>query len=81
LLTELAGQSGGRMYEVKKLAQLPQIASKIGACLRNQYILGYVPNRLERDGTYRAIDLKVDRPKGCPRLHVVWRKGYYAPKD
>jgi Ca-activated chloride channel homolog len=81
LLSEITAQSGGRLYEVRKLQQLPEIAAKIGGYLRNQYILGYVPNHSQRDGTYRAIQLKVERPRGFPRMHVVWRQGYYAPKE
>jgi hypothetical protein len=33
------------------------------------------------DGTYRKIQLKVTRPKGYPRLHAIWRQGYYAPQE
>jgi Ca-activated chloride channel family protein len=80
LLNEITAQTGGRLFEVKKLNQLPEVASKIGSCLRNQYMLGYVPSRLEKDGKYRAISVKVARPKGFPRLHAIWRRGYYAPK-
>jgi len=81
LLKEIASQTGGRMFEVKKLDQLPNITGKIGAWLRNQYVLAYVPTHAERDGAYRKVELKVARPKGYPRLHAVWRQGYYAPKE
>jgi Ca-activated chloride channel family protein len=81
LLKTIATQTGGHLFEVSKLNQLPDIAAKIGGWLRSQYVLGYAPSRSERDGAYRKIDLKVDRPKGYPRLHAVWRQGYYAPKE
>jgi Ca-activated chloride channel family protein len=81
LLKEIASQTGGRLFEVKKLDQLPGIAAKIGGWLRNQYVLAYVPTRAERNGAYRKVQLKVARPKGFPRLHAVWRQGYYAPKE
>jgi len=81
LLKEIAGQTGGRMFSVIKLQQLPEIADKISGWLRNQYVLGYVPDRSAMDGTYRTVRLKVVRPKGYPRLHAVWRQGYYAPKE
>jgi VWFA-related protein len=81
LLSEIASQSGGRLFEVKKLQQLPEIAATIGGWLRHQYVLGYVPSRAEKDGTFRRIQLKVARPKGYPRLNAVWRQGYYAPKE
>src|SRR5262249_17013367 len=81
LLNEIAGQTGGRFFEVNKLKQLPEIAAKIGAWVRNQYVLGYVPGRSLMDGAYHRVELKIARPKGYPRLHAVWRQGYYAPKE
>ena len=81
LLNEIASQTGGRLFEVTKLKQLPDIASKIGGWLRNQYVLGYVPNQTAKDGSYRKVQLKLARPKGYPRLHAVWRQGYFAPKE
>jgi Ca-activated chloride channel family protein len=81
LLKEIAGQTGGCMFLVFKLRQLPEIAQKISGWLRHQYVLGYVPDHATMDGTYRRVRLKVVRPKGYPRLHAVWRQGYYAPRD
>ena len=81
LLNEIASQTGGRLFEVSKLKQLPDIAEKIGGWLRNQYVLGYVPNQSAKDGGYRKVQLKLARPKGYPRMHAVWRQGYYAPKE
>lgn len=81
LLNEIATHTGGRLFMVKKLKELPEIAYKIGDCLRKQYMLGYMPNNSEKDGTYRRIRLQVSRPKGYPRLHAVWRQGYYAPRE
>lgn len=81
LLNEIAGQTGGRLFEVTKLKQLPDIAEKIGGWLRNQYVLGYVPNQGVKDGSYRKVELKLARPKGYPRMHAVWRQGYFAPKE
>jgi Ca-activated chloride channel family protein len=81
LLKEIADQTGGCMFSVFKLQQLPRIAEKISGWLRHQYVLGYVPDHSAMDGTYRKVRLKVVRPKGYPRLHAVWRQGYYAPKE
>jgi VWFA-related protein len=81
LLNDISNHTGGRMFEVSKVKQLPEIAEKIGGWLRNQYVLGYVPSHLTKDGSYRRVQLKVDRPKGFPRMHAVWRQGYYAPKE
>ena len=45
LLNELAEQTGGREYAVENVAELPDIAAKIGIELRNEYILGYTPQK------------------------------------
>ena len=81
LLNAITTQTGGRLFSVKNPKELPEIAYKIGGCLRNQYMLGYMPNHSEKDGTYRKIRLQISRPKGYPRLHAVWRQGYYAPRE
>jgi VWFA-related protein len=79
LLTELAGQTGGRQYQVENLSELPDIAAKIGVELRNQYILGYSPNNMEHDGKYRHVKVTLVQPRGLPPLRPFWRLGYYAP--
>jgi VWFA-related protein len=79
LLNEIAKQSGGRLFEVSRLKQLPDIASKISTWLRNQYVLGYAPGNTKRVGGYHHIQVKVTRPNGFPGLHAFWRLGYYAP--
>jgi len=81
LLRDISRQTGGRMFEVNRVEQLPSIATAIGGWLRHQYLLGFVSTHAEKDGAYRKIDLKVERPKGYPRLNAVWRHGYYAPKE
>jgi Ca-activated chloride channel homolog len=80
LLQEISKQTGGRLFEVNRLKQLPEIASKIGAWLRNQYVLAYKPSNTGKNGRYRHIQIKVSRPDGFPRLHASWRLGYYAPE-
>src|ERR1700726_3927053 len=40
LLSELAEMTGGRVFPVSSLGDLPDIAAKIGMELRNQYVLG-----------------------------------------
>ena len=81
LLQEIASKTGGTMFPVSNIRQIPDVANKIGSWLRTQYVLGFVPDAAAADGTYRQIHLKIDRPKGFPRLHAVWRQGYFAPKE
>jgi Ca-activated chloride channel family protein len=79
LLAELAEVSGGRMFSVENADELPDIAEKISIELRNQYIIGYRPSNLVRDGRWRRIKVKLNPPKGLPPLQVYARTGYYAP--
>jgi VWFA-related protein len=81
LLDELAHQSGGRMFEIENLNELPDVASKIGMALRNQYVLGYAPSAEKRDGKYHSVKVKVTRPKGLPALRTTFRTGYLAPSN
>lgn len=79
LLSELANVSGGRMFSVESPDELPDIAEKISIQLRNQYVIGYQPSNLVRDGRWRRIKVKLHPPRGLPPLQVYARTGYYAP--
>ncbi len=79
LLNEMAEQTGGRHFAVENLAELPDVAAKIGIELRNQYVIGYAPVNQNRDGKYRRVQVKLNQPRGLPPLRPFWRQGYYAP--
>jgi VWFA-related protein len=79
LLNRLTGPTGGRYYLFSNASELPGITAKIGAALRNQYLVGYTPANNARDGKYRKIVVKLIQPRGLPALHALWRRGYYAP--
>jgi Ca-activated chloride channel family protein len=61
LLSELVEMTGGRLFPVSKLTDLPDIASKIGMELRNQYVLGYKPPDTSRVAEDRS---KAERAQG-----------------
>lgn len=79
LLTALSEPTGGRHFIVENLAELPDIAEKIGVELHNQYVIGYTPGNLQRDGKFRRISVKVVQPGGLPLFSAYWRDGYIAP--
>jgi VWFA-related protein len=81
LLSDLAQQTGGHLVEVGDPEELPAIAVRIGSALRNQYVLGYVPNSEKRDGKYHKVQVKIVRPKGQSSLRVSFRSGYFAPAN
>jgi len=63
LLNEMSELTGGRTFTVENLNDLPDIAAKIGAELRNQYILGYHPSNKAHDARWRKIKVKLRAPK------------------
>ena len=79
LLDEVSEETGGRMFRVDDLAEMGDIAEKISTELRNQYMVGYRPKDLTRDGKWRKVKVKVNPPPGLPPLTVHARTGYYAP--
>jgi Ca-activated chloride channel homolog len=79
LLNDLSEETGGRMFRVDDLADMGDIAVKISTELRNQYVLGYHPKSMQRDGKWRKVKVKLVPPQGLPPLTVHARTGYYAP--
>jgi Ca-activated chloride channel family protein len=79
LLSEMTEMTGGRVFPVANIGELPDIAAKIGMELRNQYVLGYKPSNAQRNGVWRKIKVKLKPPKGLPPLNVFAKTGYYAP--
>jgi Ca-activated chloride channel family protein len=79
LLNDLSEETGGRLFRVDDIAEMGDIAEKISTELRNQYVIGYHPKDLTRDGKWRKVKVKVNPPAGLPPLTVHARTGYYAP--
>jgi Ca-activated chloride channel family protein len=81
LLSEITELTGGRAFTIDNPNDLADVATKIGVELRNQYVLGYRPTKVVRDGKWRKIKVKLLPPKGLPPLRVYARTGYYAPVE
>jgi Ca-activated chloride channel family protein len=79
LLNDLSEETGGRLFRVDDIAEMGDIAEKISTELRNQYMIGYRPKDLTRDGKWRKVKVRVNPPAGLPPLTVHARTGYYAP--
>jgi Ca-activated chloride channel homolog len=79
LLSTIANVSGGKAFSVDDPNDLPAIASHVGEELRSQYVLGYRPDNIPRDGKWHKIRVKLQMPTGWKFLHVRARTGYYAP--
>lgn len=81
LLSEISEVTGGRAFTIDNPNDLPDVANKIGMELRNQYVLGYKPDKTQHDGKWHKIKVKLRLPKGLPPLQVYARTGYYAPSQ
>ena len=79
LLDDISSSTSGRLFQVNDVDEMSDIAEKISTELRNQYVIGYKPSDMDRDGKWRKVKVKVDPPQGLPPLAVYARTGYYAP--
>lgn len=73
--------TGGRAFFPDNLNSLDYCIDLVDAELHNQYVLGYVPSHRDHDGKWRRIQVKLDGPKGLPKLIVRSREGYYSAKN
>jgi VWFA-related protein len=76
IMTQIAEQTGGRMFEVKKKENFDQVYASIAEELRSQYMLGYTPDKSSADQSYHRITLTATKKD----LIVQTRDGYYADK-
>jgi Ca-activated chloride channel homolog len=79
LLNDISGDTGGRLFRVDDLSEMGDIATRISAELRNEYVLGYKTDDAKMDGKWRKVKVKLTPPAGLPQLTVHARAGYYAP--
>jgi Ca-activated chloride channel family protein len=80
-IQNIVAMTGGRAFFPDSFNELDYYIDLIHSELRNQYVLGYVPNNKTHDGKWRRIHVKLEPPSGLPRLIVRAKEGYYAPKN
>lgn len=76
ILERLSKETGAGFFEVSKKQPIEQIYNRIEEELRNQYSLGYTPDRADVGAGYHKI-LLMTKQKG---LIVQSRDGYYAER-
>jgi Ca-activated chloride channel family protein len=77
VLQQIAEATGGQAFFPLSVRNLDSVYDKVVAEIRAQYTLGYVSTNDKADGTWRKVDLKVDRADGRD-YRIRARKGYYA---
>jgi Ca-activated chloride channel family protein len=78
ILDELASVSGGKAFFPRSNAEMDDIFEQIALELRHQYSIGYKPANFANDGRWHKIKVRVNPPRGLPRLFVRSKEGYYA---
>ena len=74
VLEQVSRETGGRFFEVSKKQSIDQIYASIEEELRNQYSLGYSPDKSDTAPGYRKIHLTTTQKD----LLVQAREGYYS---
>ncbi len=76
-LEQLSESTGGKAYFATD-GSLDEIFERIALELRHQYSIGYVPKDFNPDGKWHKLKVKINPPRGMPKLSVRSREGYYA---
>jgi VWFA-related protein len=74
-LVSLSGDTGGRAFLDSN--DFGKVFTQVQQDTASYYVLGYHSSNPSRDGRFRRITVKVNRPG----LKLEYRKGYYAPAD
>ncbi len=74
VMEQIARETGGRFFEVSKKQPIDQIYASIEEELRNQYSLGYSPDKADASPGYHKIHLTTTQKE----LVVQTRDGYYS---
>jgi VWFA-related protein len=75
-LEEVATQSGGRAFFPTDVGDLPGEFRRVVDDLRRRYVLGYTSSHIQRDGSWRDVQIKV---RGRDDAVVRSSGGYFAP--
>ena len=76
VLEQLSKETGGRFFEVTKKQPIDEIYTAINQELRNQYALGYVPDKADANAGYHKLHVAVKQKDAS----VQTREGYYADR-
>jgi Ca-activated chloride channel homolog len=77
-LSQITDSTGGRAIAADDRKQIPEIAALISRELRNQYVLGYRPTNVARDGKWHKVQVMLT--KSATPLYLHFKQGYVAPE-
>jgi VWFA-related protein len=76
ILQQISRETGGGFFEVSKKLSIDQIYDRIEEELRNQYSLGYTPDRTDAGSGFRKIAVTVKQSN----MIAQTRQGYYPSR-
>jgi Ca-activated chloride channel homolog len=81
-LRKISDRTGGRAFFPRDDVELGRAFAQIQEELRSQYVIAYSPQNKLRDGSHRRIKLEIVNPElRKKKLQLIYRQGYYAPKE
>jgi Ca-activated chloride channel homolog len=75
VMRQFAQETGGRAFFPNQISELAAIYGQISEELSSQYTVGYTSRNPRRDGAWRRIVVRADRPNVIARTKL----GYFAP--
>src|SRR5262249_37533327 len=75
VLRQLSQETGGRSFFPNQLSELATVYGQISEELSSQYTVGYSSRNPKRDGSWRRVIVRVNRPNTIART----KQGYFAP--
>lgn len=88
-----AKETGGMSFFPRFEGEMPGVFQQIASALRNQYVLGYHPSNVAKDGKFRRIKVElvdpttnnplriVDEKQKPIKYQIVAKQGYMAPHE
>jgi Ca-activated chloride channel family protein len=77
VLRQLAQETGGRAFFPNQVQDLAGVYGQISDELSSQYTVGYSPRNPKRDGSWRRVIVRVNRPNTTART----KQGYFGPTN
>lgn len=74
MLEKLAHQTGGKVLDTQAFNSLTDVYAQVAEEIKNQYYISYLPFNVVKDGKWRGLEVRVNRPG----VVVSTRPGYYA---
>ena len=75
VLRQFSQETGGRSFFPNQLSDLTNVYGQIADELSSQYTVGYISRNAKRDGSWRRVIVRVNKPNLTART----KQGYFAP--